>query len=212
MDNRLPGYPVVYITGRMAIYAILSLKGGVGKTMSAMHLAACLDEEDGSRVVVVDADEEASAQRWASFPDTAIQVVPAERNRLAQQVRSFTKKGYDVVIDTPPNNREILSRAGMLSEQIVVPVPPTGMDLDRMRPTLELLRDIEATRGSLDVAVLLTQWSNRTTLGREANDALKEFPVLKTRIRHLERYKQSFGTKPSYLDEYRSALQELRHA
>jgi chromosome partitioning protein len=196
----------------MAIYAIMSLKGGVGKTMSAMHLAACLNEEKNARVVVVDADEEGSAQRWASFPDIHLGVIPAERNRLAQQVRSLSTEGYEVIIDTPPNNREILSRARMLAEHIVVPVPPTGMDLDRMRPTLELLRDIEATRGTLDVGVLLTQWSPRTTLAREADEALKGFPVFTTRIRCLERYKQSFGTNPSYLGEYRLVLKELRHA
>lgn len=198
----------------MAIYSIVSLKGGVGKTMTAMHVAACLaHDEDSPPVVVYDADEERSACRWAHFFDGEgpFEVVPAERDRLAQQVRASANEGHQVVIDTPPNNREILMRAGMLGAHIIVPVPPTGMDIDRMTPTLEMLRDVEATKGEFDVAILFTQWVRGTILAREADDALKDFPVLKTRIRLLQRYKRAFGTIPTYLSEYQEALEELHH-
>jgi chromosome partitioning protein len=192
------------------ICAILSLKGGVGKTTTAMHLAACAVRADRA-VTVVDADEERSATRWASFSngDMPFAVVAAERDRMAQQVRDLEGSHRTVIIDTPPNNREILTRAGMLSERVVVPVVPTGLDLDRMKPTLELLRDIEATRGSLDVAILLTRWDGRTVLAREAATALEAYPLLPARIRQLTRYAQAFGTVPCYLNEYESVWEEL---
>jgi chromosome partitioning protein len=196
----------------MSVFSVLSLKGGVAKTTTAMHLAACAAGE--SRVVtVLDADEERSACRWASFVngDMPFRVVPGERDRLAQQVRGLVEEGQVVIIDTPPNNREILSRAGMLANHAIVPVVPTGLDVDRMQPTLEMLRDVEATKGALDVAILFTRWRSNTVLGREALDALEQYPVLETRIRALERYAQAFGVPPQYLDEYSAVWTELNH-
>ncbi len=193
----------------MPVYAILSLKGGVAKTTTAMHLAACAAAA-GARVTVLDADEERSASRWAEHAGTLpFNVVAAERDRLAQQAREFEIGGALVFIDTPPNNREILTRAGMLATSIVVPVVPTGLDIDRMRPTLELLRDVEATKGQLDVAILLCRWDGRTLLAREADSALKDYPVLGTKIRQLTRYAQAFGTSPIHLDEYSAAWGEI---
>jgi len=194
----------------MPIYTTLSLKGGVGKTTSALHLAAVAAAE-GLPATVIDADEERSACRWAAHGALPFNVIPAERDGLARQVRTLAKdKRHVIVIDTPPNNREILTRAGMIADTCVVPVVPTGLDIDRLTPTLELLRDLEATRGELGVAILFCRWDERTILAREAADALADFPVLKTKIRGLTRYAQAFGDAPAYLDEYKAAWKELQ--
>jgi chromosome partitioning protein len=196
----------------MPIYTTISLKGGVGKTTTAIHLAA-VAAEDGRGVTVLDADDEQSAIQWASFSLMPFEVVAADRDGLAQQARALTAKDkhHVVIIDTPPNSREILTRAGMLADVCIVPVTPTGVDMNRLTPTLKLLRDIEATRGGkLDVAILLCKWDGHTILAREAVAALKGWPLLRTKIRGLERYAQAFSATPTYLDEYRAAWKELR--
>src|SRR5271157_5468925 len=114
----------------MPIYAVLSLKGGVGKTTTSLYLAAVAASE-GHRVTVVDADEEHSAMQWASRGTMPFAVVPGERDGLARQVRSLAKDKQSIVfVDTPPNNREILSRAGMVADAVIVPVVPTGLDIN----------------------------------------------------------------------------------
>jgi len=193
----------------MDILAVLSLKGGVGKTTSAMHLACCA-QQAGRTVTLLDADEEQSACRWASFLTLPFAVMPVERDRMAQQVRALVQAGGFVVLDTPPNNREILSRAAMLASRVLVPVVPTGLDVDRLTPTLELLRDIEATRGELDAALLLTRWDGRKLIAREALEALKGYPVLENKIHQRVRYEEAFGTLPSYLEEYQAVWEELQ--
>ena len=192
----------------MTIYAILSLKGGVGKTSAAMHLAAVAAAE-GAQVTVVDADEEASAREWATHAELPFQVIPAERDRLVQQARALDGEGRVVIVDTPPNNRELLTRAGMMARHILVPVIPTGLDVNRLRPTLDLLRDVEAAKGNLDVAILLNRWDGRRRLAREAEGLLEGFPLLSARVRTLARYEETFGTAPSYLEEYRAVWKEL---
>jgi chromosome partitioning protein len=192
----------------MPIYSLLSLKGGVGKTTSTMHLAMCA-QQAGNYVVVIDADEERSAHRWSTFVDLPFQVLSAERNRLAQQVRELEGTGATLFIDTPPNNREILSRAAMISNGVVVPLIPTGLDIDRMMPTLELLKDVEATRGSLDVAILLNRWDGRKRLAQEALEALAKYPILDAKVRNLTRYEQAFGTVPADLDEFVAVWREV---
>jgi chromosome partitioning protein len=194
----------------MPIFSLLSLKGGVGKTTTTMHLAGCAQKE-GRRVTVIDADEEQSALRWASFTDLPFNVVLAERDRLAQQARSHDMKGETVFIDTPPNNREILTRTAMVSNHVIVPLIPTGLDIDRMMPTLELLKDAEASRGALDVAILLNRWDSRKRLAQEALEALADYPILEAKVRNLTRYEQAFGATPSDFEEFDAVWREIAH-
>ena len=137
-------------------------------------------------------------------------MIPGEPDRLARQVKAAQANGSMVIIDTPPNSRELLLRAGGLADTALVPVAPTGLEVDRLRPTLELLADLQAQREELDVAVLLTRYSPRRRLAREAEEALTGLPVLNARIRELEAYKAAFGGTPSELEEYVAVWKELQ--
>ncbi len=54
----------------MQTVAILDQKGGSGKTTTAMNLGAALGEL-GQRVLLVDLDPQASANRWLAVDDAA---------------------------------------------------------------------------------------------------------------------------------------------
>lgn len=192
----------------MTVISIVSLKGGVGKTTSALHLAT-VAADDGP-TVLIDADEEASALRWAEHAQNLpFRVLPAARDELVQQVRALRQEGNHVLIDTPPNSRELLTRSTMAAHHVIVPVIPTGLDIDRMMPTLNLLRDIQAAREDLDVGILFTHWDRRKVLAREALEVLDSYPTFGTKIRDLTRYEQAFGAVPSYLVEYSQLWREL---
>jgi chromosome partitioning protein len=197
------------------IVSIVSLKGGVGKTTTTLYLAQSAFEA-GRHPHVLDADEEASALSWAALAEERGQPLPfpvvrAEKNTMAKQARALETNDAVVIIDTPPNNREALSLAAMVSDIVVVPVSPSGVDVDRLVNTLALLSNVEAARGSMTQAVLLTRYDARQTLAREAAEALKELSVFETKIRNLARY-QSFGGVPSYLEEYAQAWTEISEA
>lgn len=192
----------------MKIFAITSLKGGVGKTTSTIHLAtvsALMDE----LTIVIDADEEGSSLRWSAHAtDLPFKVIPFEKDRLAQQAKTLKSEGFNVFIDTPPNNREILTRTSMIADTVIVPVIPTGLDVDRMMPTLALLRDIQAST-NVDIAIVFTRFDSRKVLAQEARVALEGYPVLSAKIRDLTRYEQAFGMTPVYIFEYLQVWSEL---
>jgi chromosome partitioning protein len=193
------------------IVAVVNLKGGVGKSTSAVYFAT-VASGGGEEVVVLDTDTEHSALEWASAGELPFEVVAAERDRLARQARELDGKRGDrrvVIVDTPPNDREVLRTAASVADRVVVPVAPTGVDVNRLRATLEVLLDVEAIRGDLDTSILLTRWDGRKRLAREAEELLGRFPLLDSRIRALTRYEDGFGGRPWYLEEYGKAWEEV---
>jgi chromosome partitioning protein len=210
------------------IVSVLSLKGGVGKTTTAMHLAACaqleaeLNLEDGQvlepgAVTVLDA--EGSAVSWSRMTETnghslGFAVVQAEKNSLAVQAKAIDGPGRVVIIDTPPNNREALTIAGMISNMVIVPLLSSAVDVDRLVNTIAMLRNVEAARGSMLTGILLTKFSGAQRLSKQTLEALESFSVFETRVRDLVRYREAFGTpvKQMYLSEYSSVWDEIKGA
>jgi len=190
------------------IVSVVNLKGGVGKTTTALYFAEAAKEE-GYAPVVIDADMEKSALEWSHAGALRFAVVAAEKDALARQARLLEKEGQIVIIDTPPNNRETLWAASAVADHVVVPVAPTGVDVNRLRATLEVLLDVEAIKGTLDTSILFTRWDKRKRLAREAEELLSNFPLLAARIRSLTRYEDGFGSRPQYLEEYKEAWAEV---
>jgi chromosome partitioning protein len=209
-DSMFKGLQFHRITGAktILIISVVNLKGGVGKTTTALYFAEAAKEE-GRAPVVIDADGERSALEWSSQGELSFEVVTAEKDALARQARLLEKQGRVVIIDTPPNNRETLWAASAVADHVVVPVAPTGVDVNRLRATLEVLLDVEATKGELDTSILFTRWDNRKRLAQEAAELLNTFPLLTSRIRSLTRYEGGFGSSPQYLEEYKKAWMEV---
>lgn len=195
------------------IIALASLKGGVGKTTITMHLAAAM-AESGLDVVVLDADEEVSALRWQQHATAEnlrlpFRVLAAERNSLMRQARDLARAGHTVVIDTPPNNREILKSAATVADVVLVPVLPTGLDVDRLGTTLELLADLEAALPTFNYAIVLNRFDARKAMSHDADQALNAYPRLQTVIRSLSAYEKVFGQAPAELEQFKSIWEEI---
>ena len=84
----------------MKVLAIVSQKGGAGKTTLATHLAVAA-ENHGLTTALFDLDQQASAALWSDrraegFPA----VVPAQAPRLAGLIEQARQKGADLVIRT----------------------------------------------------------------------------------------------------------------
>ncbi|MBE9179625.1 ParA family protein [Oculatella sp. LEGE 06141] len=119
------------------ILVVLNGKGGVGKTTTAINLAAAFSESD--RVLLVDADPQASATWWVerSQKGVGFDVVQETNPALLSKLR--TVKDYTLmVVDTPPAlGSEALAVVVPAADYLVLPTPPAPMDLTALIETVK---------------------------------------------------------------------------
>ena len=123
------------------IVVVAALKGGVGKTCTAVYLSAALG---GRRaVVLLDADPQASAAEWletAEDPALAgVELVEAPTERLL--ARALAKVGPDevAVVDTPPGHERLLQAALDVAQVAVVPTRVGGVETTQAEAVLSLI-------------------------------------------------------------------------
>ena len=187
------------------VVALVNRKGGVSKTTSSVYLAMCLHRA-GKQVTGVDTDPEKSWLKWYAAGVLPYEVIEGDRDNFTKQVKQMD--GF-VVIDTPPNDGEIIYKAASISDEVIIPLAATALDVNRLASTLNAVADVEEMRNQPLASVLLTKWQDNLIISKEVEAALaeQEVPLLDTRIRSLTRY-QGFDT-PVYLEEYQAVLTEL---
>jgi chromosome partitioning protein len=190
--------------------AAVNLKGGVGKTTTAVYLAAGLHRM--GRTLLVDADPQQSALLWSQgdpvFPYSVVSLPVRDLHRRLGDLG----RGYDhVVIDTPPQDTTIIRSAVLAADVVIVPASPTGLDLGRLMPTFELLAELEPVHAA-DVGVLLTKVRKGTLSARGVREVLAEvgFPVFDVEIPLAEMYAASFGIAPLDPGPYADLIAELK--
>ena len=194
--------------------ALVSTKGGTGKTTSAVSLAMVLHRL--GRTLAVDCDPQGSLMNWSeeaaeegtSLPFTVVSMATRDVHvRLAD-----LGAGYEhVVVDTPPGDLGIIRSAILAASIVLVPVSPSGLDLNRIRPTFEVLAEI-AISHPVEVGVLLTKVRRGTRSARAARGILAEhgYSAMRTEIPLAEHFAAAFGSVPAVLGEYWELLGELR--
>jgi chromosome partitioning protein len=135
----------------MKTLAIISRKGGAGKTTLAIHLAIAA-EAAGLSTAIFDLDPQASAVLWADRrAGKAPAVVPAQAPRLTALLdQARQQKAGLVILDTAPHADSIASEAAACADLILIPCRPASLDLDAIGASVRLA---QTTRRALHVVI-----------------------------------------------------------
>ena len=124
----------------MRTIAVISQKGGAGKTTLALHVAVAA-EQAGYSTVLVDMDPQGTAEAWSEWRKEAPPVViPAKAPTLAKTLEKAAAHGAELaVIDTPPL-AEAEARAAMrVADLVLVPCRPNAFDLHAIKLTADMV-------------------------------------------------------------------------
>jgi chromosome partitioning protein len=121
------------------VIALVSEKGGAGKTIAAVTLAVAA-ENHGLATVIFDLDPRANSAVWGDARDGRIpEVVPAQVPRLALLIEQARKNQADlVVLDTPGNGMAVAEAACAIADLILIPCRPFPPDLVSIVPTVRV--------------------------------------------------------------------------
>ena len=166
----------------MLTIAIVSQKGGVGKTSLALNLAVAA-ELAGHAALIVDLDPQASAAAWADSREADAPVVlSVQAARLAEVLT--TARDHDAalcLIDTAPHAESPALAAARAADLVLVPCRASILDL-RAVTASQAIAQLAGTPAS----AVLCGVPARGSLADEAQAALEAhgLPVAPVRIGH----------------------------
>ncbi|MYX29717.1 ParA family protein [Streptomyces sp. SID8381] len=208
------------------------LKGGAGKTTSAVFIALYYAVVLGVRTLLLDADAiSQSAYDWFKVAQAAGFEIPenlvVERypfDDIAEYIRAKRSEFGAIVVDAGGGSARISHEAVTEANRLIVPLAPTKIERRKLVATFEEA-ERAAARNERDVTahVVLVKADDRTSLPRKAKDDLLNppkgeglgedrdgpFPLAETVIHSWVYYMEAFGIVPTDLSEYAELVKEL---
>lgn len=164
----------------MKTLAILSQKGGAGKTTISVHLAVAA-ELDGKQVAVIDLDPQASATDWGDSREREVPVVvSAQAKRLEKVLIAAEAEGTNfTIIDTAPHSESASLAAARHADLALIPCRAAILDLRAIGHTIDLVK-----LAGVNAAILLNAVPPKGSLAAEAEEALATYdlPVVPLRL------------------------------
>jgi chromosome partitioning protein len=146
------------------IITVASFKGGVGKTTTAVHLAAYL--QAFGETLLIDGDPNRSASGWAKRGNLPFKVIDE------RQAAKFAKNYQHIVIDTQARpQQEDLEALAEGCDLLILPTTPDALSLDALMQTVNVLKSL----GADQFRILITRVPPKPRRdGQEAREMLTE--------------------------------------
>lgn len=205
------------------IISVVNQKGGSGKTTLSMQLAGSLARR-GHRVLVVDADPQGTATRWAASADdekpfpASVVGLSAASAKVHREVKKFVDDYQYIIIDCPPAADSPVPQSALLvADLALVPVIPSPLDMWAAVGIREVISNVSDVNEDLRPRLVINQLQPNTTLAKEALEVLPEFGIdlCQTYMHQRQVYRQSavfgqtvhdFGSKATAAIEEMDAL------
>jgi chromosome partitioning protein len=186
------------------ILTVVNHKGGVGKTTIVMQLAGTFARR-GLKVLVVDADPQGTATRWAAtapddspFPAAVVSLSAAE-GKVHREVAKFTDDYALILVDCPPAvDSHTPQSALLIADLALVPIIPSPPDLWAAVGIRQVIEHTRTVNSALQARLVLNGLEPRTALVKDVLDLLPEFGITlaATTLHHRTAYRQAavFGS------------------
>jgi chromosome partitioning protein len=165
------------------IITVASFKGGVGKTTTAVHIAAFLNNIQPA--LLIDGDPNRSASGWSRRGNLPFKVVDE------RQAARFAKDFENIIIDTQARpSRDDLAELANGCDMLIIPTTPDALSLDALTLTVDMLKEL----GSKRYRILLTMIPPKPSRdGDEARLMLTEagLPLFNAGIRRLSAFQKA---------------------
>jgi chromosome partitioning protein len=167
----------------MTIIAVVNSKGGVGKSTTAVHLAAWLYAQ-GHSVILADCDTQQSSSEWIKEACPGVKAVRLDNpDHILDELPTLANEADYVVADGPGSQTET-SRALLLrADQAIVPCKASMLESRALGKATQVLRQAQDVRKGLPTAFIVLSMVGKTYRltadMREAAKALK-LPMAKS--------------------------------
>ncbi|MBV9509571.1 MAG: ParA family protein [Caulobacteraceae bacterium] len=199
----------------MAVISVCSTKGGVGKTTLVMCLADAFGREGGS-TAIVDGDPNGHVATWrerAGEDCTVAVISEADETKIQDAIARAAAEYALVLVDLEGAASQAVTYAIAESDMVLIPTKVSGMDLQEVFRTYEVVKRAEKMlKRTIPARVVLTQMSPLAT--RVAGHARAEIqsnaiPVLKTEIIQRAAYQTIHftGQTPTRETDAKAALE-----
>ena len=166
------------------IISLVNQKGGVGKSTTAINLAASLARKN-CKLVFIDTDPQGSAVRWHAIENNKAFEIKHHPRPINHQDLNELAWDYDhVLIDAPPANGDITQSILAVTDLAIIPLSPSPVDMWSCDNTLEMINEQGNQNTSLKSKLLVCRKIPGTRLGREAREAMGVFDtdILETEL------------------------------